>query len=108
MHQRERCILENNVLLIFQHWIRTGDLLHEKGQRCHSPCLAMHDDDQCDQIWRNFATLAKNKVFGHFWYGLISIVQTFLPNMAIFYATRQILIVENGQVLINNLAIWSH
>ena len=50
----------------------------------------------------------KNKVFGHFWYGLISIVQTFLPNMAIFYATRQILIVENGQVLINNLAIWSY
>ena len=26
----------------------------------------------------------KFKVFGHFWYGLISVWQTFLPNLAIF------------------------
>ena len=64
---------------------------------------------QCVQIWRNFAILAKKiKISVHFWYGLISIWQTFLPNIAIFYASRQIIIVENGRGLNNNLAIWSH
>ena len=32
----------------------------------------------------------------------------FVPTLAIFYATGQILIVVNGQRLKNNLAIWSH
>ena len=50
----------------------------------------------------------KIKISVHFWYGLISIWQTFLPNIAIFYASRQIIIVENGRGLNNNLAIWSH
>ena len=53
-------------------------------------------DRQCEQIRRNFTTLAKNlKVFGQFSDSLVSIWQTFLPTLA-FYATEQIVIVVNG------------
>ena len=32
-----------------------------------SECLKMNEgSDQCDQMWRNFAASAKNKVFGSF------------------------------------------
>ena len=39
--------------------------------------------DQCDQIWRNFATLKKyEKFLGNFWCGLFITSQTFVPTLA--------------------------
>ena len=63
---------------------------------------------QCDEIWRNFATLAKIlKVFGQFLHGLFNIWQTFVPTLAFLcsWPNRNCC---NGQRLINNNAIWSH
>ena len=63
---------------------------------------------QCDQIGRNFATLAKfyksgNFLTVHFWFGkmLNQLCQ-------ICYITGLIFIVANGQMLKINPTIWSH
>ena len=52
------------------------------------PFFSLH---QCDQIWRNFATLAKQKQFLAIFSGLN---YYFEPALAIFYENRQILSVE--------------
>ena len=64
---------------------------------------------QCDQIRRNFATLAKKiNVFGEILELFILYLANFCTHFGIFYATGQIVIVANGHTLNNNIAVWSH
>ena len=63
---------------------------------------------QCDQVWRNYATLA---TFLHLWQFLeclFFVWQSFEPTLTTFHAFRQIIIVANGQILANNPTILSH
>ena len=75
----------------------------ERRWRRRKRCLA-----QCDQIWQNFATLAKVYKF------LVNFCMFFLiwQNASQFWHIcdfiRLIFIVANGQILIDNLTIWSH
>ena len=45
---------------------------------------------------------------GQFVEGLFTISQNFKPTRAKFFAIGQDIVDENGQMLNNNLAIWSH
>ena len=49
--------------------------------------------NQCDQVWRNFATLAKIKSLWPFFEGLFNIWKNCEPNLATFYAIGQKFIV---------------
>ena len=62
-------------------------------------------NNQCDQIWRNFATLQNLQSLGRIFEGLFTIWQNFKPILANF---GQIFIDIDGQMMKNNLAIWSH
>ena len=65
--------------------------------------------DQCDQIWQNFATLAKFKKHSALFLPVYLIFgQTLNPHWQNLHAFEQICFVVNGQIMINNLAIWSH
>ena len=71
--------------------------------------LHVHLHLQRDQIWRNFATLAKKlQIFGkflivHFLFGkLLSILWQICDIMGLVF------FVSNGQILTYNLTIWSH
>ena len=63
---------------------------------------------KCDQIWWNFATLAK---FSESWailWGLISYLGKFWANFGKFYMPFGKIVIDiNGQMLKNSLAIWS-
>ena len=65
-------------------------------------------NNPCDQIWQNYATLAKYlkswAILGG--YLLLGKIQELLGQ--IFYAIGQPFGHINGQMLKNNLAIWSH
>ena len=63
---------------------------------------------QCEQIWQNFATLAKIYVSGKFLmvYFLFGKMLSLL--WQICYIIGLIFIVANGQILKNILTIWSH
>ena len=64
--------------------------------------------NQCDQIWRNFATLAKHINAWAKFDDLFSIWQHFEPTFwQKFYPIRRIFIVVNGKMLNNYQAIWS-
>ena len=56
-----RCLIEKNIPIalypIFSTSLKTESRDRESPQAVN--------DNQCDQIWRNFATLAKNKPFGN-------------------------------------------
>ena len=56
-------------------------------------------------MWRNFAILAKNLVFGQFSDRLFITWQTFLPTL-IFLC--YVVIAVNGKILNSIMAIWSH
>ena len=45
---------------------------------------------------------------GQFFEGLFTIWENPAPTLAILYAIGQVFIDVNGQMLKNNLAIWSH
>ena len=60
---------------------------------------------QCDQIWRNFATLAKNLKYWVILGGFIYCLANFGTTLASF---GQMFVHVNGQMLKNNLATWSH
>ena len=64
---------------------------------------------ECDQIWRNFTTLAKKlQVFGKFLtvYFLCGKMLCLLWQICAIIGL--IFIVTNGQILKSNLTIWSH
>ena len=64
--------------------------------------------NQCAQIGRNFASFGYIlKVFGHFLQDYLIFGQS-LNQLWHFYAIGQIVIVVNGQILNNIIAIWSH
>ena len=71
-------------------------------------CPILKTFDQCDQIRRNFATLAKFWRLWQFVKGLFSILPFFLHNLAISYAHWLIFIIVNGQISKCDLVIWSH
>ena len=56
--------------------------------------------------YRHFTTTLKN--FGHFERVQLVIAKVLSLLWLILYAIGQLLIVENGKMLKNNLAIWSH
>ena len=62
---------------------------------------------QCDQIWRNFATLAKVKVFGKFQTVYFLFGKMLSPILQICKIVGLICIIGNGQILKNNPTIWS-
>ena len=62
-------------------------------------------NNQCDQIWRNFATLQNLQSLGRIFEGLFTIWQNFKPTLANF---GHIVSDIDGQMMKNNLAIWSH
>ena len=65
-------------------------------------------EEQCDQIWHNFAALAKlEKVFGIF-QGLFPIWQNLKASLAKELSIGQIFFVVGGQIFKSYLAIWSH
>ena len=63
---------------------------------------------QRDQIWRNFATFAKNQILCnistvYFLFGtMLSLLWNIGPIIGLIF------IVANDQILKNNLTIWSH
>ena len=63
---------------------------------------------QCDQIWRNFATGKILQVFGSF----LTVYLLFGKILSIIWQICEIIglifIAANGQILKNNLTIWSH
>ena len=64
---------------------------------------------QCDQIWRNFATLAKLYMsLPKFWQFISYLAKCWAYFCKIWYIIGLIFIVANGQILQNNLTIWSH
>ena len=68
------------------------------------------DQNQCDQIWRNFATVAKFTSFGNFWQtvdSLFLIWQNADHTLANLDIIGLIFIAANGPILKNNLTIWS-
>ena len=73
-------------------------------------CQVVVCSGQCDQIWRNFASLAKvYKSLANFWQ-LISYLEKCWAY--ILWQIRDIIglifIFANGQILKNNQTIWSH
>ena len=56
-------------------------------------------ENQCDQIWRNFATLAKFKNIWQLYKGLVSIWQTFEPTLENSVCFRPIYVVVSSQIL---------
>ena len=74
---------------------------------CFSSISCGHN--QCYQIWRNFATLAKFKslkdILGIVLVWYLANVCTYFGN---FYATGQIFNDVNGQNVKSNVVIWSH
>ena len=68
-------------------------IANSKAEKFLSTNLAGHLDTQhqCDQIWQNFATLAKYQVFGSFVEGLFSIQLNVGHILAIFYSSGHIL-----------------
>ena len=63
---------------------------------------------QCDQIWRNFAILAKSSRSSTICEALFTIWEYLGPTLSIFYAIGHVFIDINDQMLKKNLAIWSH
>ena len=64
---------------------------------------------QCDQIWRNFSTLAKfAKSLGNFNCVYLLFGEILGRLWQILYAIWKIFIDVNGQMSKNYLAIWSH
>ena len=64
---------------------------------------------QCDQIWRSFANLEKKlKAFGKFWRFYFLICKMFSVLCQIVTLLSKFFIIGNGQMLKNNLNIWSH
>ena len=64
---------------------------------------------QCDQIWRNFTNFGKIfKVLGNFSRVYVFFGKILGQLFHIYFTLGQILIDVNGQLLKNNLAIWSH
>ena len=59
---------------------------------------------ECDQIWRNFATLAKlYKSLAYFLFGkMLNLLWQICDIIGLIF------IVAHGQILKNNIAIWSH
>ena len=53
---------------------------------------------QCDQIWRNFGTLAKFKIIWQLYEGLISIWKMFDPTLENSVCFGPIYIIVNGQI----------
>ena len=65
--------------------------------------------NQCDQILRYFATQATfYKAFGHFLSNYLVFGKIVNLLWQIFYSFGQFFIVQYGQILKNNIAIWSH
>ena len=69
----------------------------------------------CYQTWQNSTSLAKFKKCWATFRGIVSIQQTFEPNLSTFEPNLstfmplwQFFDLANGQILKNNLAIWSH
>ena len=63
------------------------------------------DHDQCDQIWQNFATMAKFYKSLAVYFLFSKIVNQLWQ---IWYISGLIFIVPSGQILKFNLTIWSH
>ena len=57
------------------------------------------DENQGEQIWRNFATLVKYYIYWVIFQVLFSIGYKFEPTLAHFYATGQIYFATNGQIV---------
>ena len=70
--------------------------------------LILEPCDQYDQIWRNFATLAKKLSLRAIFWMAYFVFGKLLYQLCHFYAMWQIVIVVNGQRLKSNIAIWSH
>ena len=68
-------------------------------------CMA---DLQCDQIWRNFATLAKFSKSLAMFEDFSILDKMFNILCQLVYAIWPNFIVADGQIFENNLAIWSH
>ena len=64
---------------------------------------------QCDQVCAKFRHFGKifKKTWANFW-GFINYFAIFLQLWKIFYAIGQMFVHINGQILKNNLPIWSH
>ena len=69
--------------------------------------MSARSHDQCDQIWRNFATWANfNKSWANLW-GFLCVWQNFKPTLAILVNFGQIWVVVSSQIMKNKIAIWS-
>ena len=80
---------------------------NENKQKTYQPrCRYLHQT-QGDQIWQNFANLAKvNKSFANFWLFISCLAKCLLWKICDIIVL--IGIVLNSQILKNNLTIWSH
>ena len=63
---------------------------------------------QCDQMWQNFALWQKVLSLWPFLEGSFSTWEIFEPIWANYYAIEQMYIAVKGQILKNNISIWSH
>ena len=64
---------------------RLSDPKHAAQRRSIQSCIRLQKQhlSQCDQVWRNFTTMAKkSKSFGYFLDSLFSIWQSFAPALA--------------------------
>ena len=76
---------------------------------CCCGCCSRFCVCQCDQIWRNFTNFGKIfKVLGNFSRVYVFFGKILGQLFHIYFTLGQILIDVNGQLLKNNLAIWSH
>ena len=85
---------------IFIVGIKLSDLVTNYNEPINFVTLLLLLVDQCDQIWRNFATLAKGK--NSLWQafeGLLSVCQDFEPTLAQFCVFGQIFFVVNVKIL---------
>ena len=57
------------------------------------------DDNHCDQIWLNYALWQNVKSFWQYFEGLFSKWQRFESSLENIFATGQIVIFANGQIL---------
>ena len=66
--------------------------------------------DELNSVTRfdEISTLWQKKVFGEFFWIAYLVFGKLLYQLWNFYATGQIFIVVNGQILKKNMAIWSH
>ena len=81
---------------------------------CSLHCCHLKKNLWCERgsVWPDLAIFClfcnKLKVFGQFLWVLFSIWKNIEPCLAIFYFIGLVNIVRKGQVIKNNLGIWSH